>query len=65
MAEKGFQKQRAILRAVVNVSPINFFFNPDTLRHFGGEKIIAFKNIQKKNKERRTKWICPLGPTSF
>lgn len=49
MAEKGFQKQRAILRAVVNVSPINFFLILTLLDILVGGEIIAFKNIQKKN----------------
>lgn len=72
MAEQGFQKQRTILRTVVNLAPINsllvliltfirsFFRGKNVLPL----KIFTQKRKKKKNKGRKGKWIRPLSSTS-
>lgn len=64
MAEQAFQKQRAILRTAVNLSPINplLFKNLTFIRSLGQGVLPSktFTNLKKKKKQEKVHGFIPL-----
>ena len=65
MAKQDVRTQRAILRAVVNLSPINslsLFLILTVTTSFEAQNFYCLQKYSKnKNNGRRTKWIHPLA----